>query len=459
MLFRLILIVLGLFILYVAIGSILPNVKHVNVSDETKKIVQNKSFTAEELGNDRASIIDDPTDALNLRLELVRKATESIDIVMYKVMDSQSTKAYFGEVYRAAERGVEVNVLVNGLTYLVYCNKPYMQALNTHPNITCRIYNPVNLLKPKTLQILMHDKIILVDDNYLLVGGRNVDERHFQPNGFDKAGADDLEVFVVNNQEGSNSVTHDVRRYIHELYDYKLTVIDQKNYQEKYIDRLLKAAKDFKTTDPKFYKKILEDFIKETVNTNKITLIHNPINAEKKEPILGYQLKELALKANKAVTVQTPYVTGNEDILNTFQKVAEKVDLIIQTNSLASTPNYFGFSNYYGNRQKIVNTGVNIYEYQSYDSVHNKSITIDDRLSLIGTFNMDDRSLHINSEVMLVVDSQELTVELLNKVDALRQQSSIVTKNNEAESLPVSFLKKILIYLFYILLRPLQFLI
>jgi len=429
------------------------------VSEKTKAVVRDRTFTSENEGRDWASLIDDPTDALNLRMQLAREAKNNIEIVMYKVMDSQSTKAYFGEVYQAAERGVKVNVLVNGLTYLVYGNKPYMQAMNAHPNITCRIYNPVNLLKPKTLQILMHDKIILVDNKYLLIGGRNVDERHFQPNGFDKAGADDLEVFVVNEQLQNKGVIPDVRRYIEGLYDYELTVIDKEKYQKNYINKLAEAAKSFPKTNQKFYKKTLTDFIQETVATNKVTLIHNPINAEKKEPILGYQLKELGLQAEESVTVQTPYVTGNEDILNAYQKISNQVDLTIQTNSLASTPNYFGFSNYYGNRPKIIDTGANIYEYQSYDSVHNKSITIDDRLSLIGTFNMDDRSLHINSEVMLVVDSKELTHKLLKKGRALRQQSNKLGADNGVETLPVPFLKKALIWLVYIILRPFQFLI
>jgi len=458
-LLRLILLLVILFILYVLVGSILPNVKHVGVSEKTKAVVHDRTFTSENEGKDRASLIDDPTDALNIRLQMVQDAKNSIDIVMYKVMDSQSTKAYFGEVYQAAERGVKVNVLVNGLTYFVYGNKPYMQSLNAHPNITCRIYNPLNLLKPKTLQTLMHDKIILVDNKYLLIGGRNVDERHFQPNGFDKAGADDLEVFVVNEQLENKGVIPDVRRYIEGLYDYERTIIDKENQRNNYISKLLEAAKKFPTTNPQFYEETLADFIQETVPTNKVTLIHNPINAEKKEPIIGYQLKALALQAKDSVTVQTPYVTGNEDILNTFKEVASQVHLTIQTNSMASTPNYFGFSNYYGNRQKIINTGADIYEYQSYDSVHNKSITIDDRLSLVGTFNMDDRSLHINSEVMLVVDSKDLTYQLLKKGAALRQQSNKLGEESREEPLPVPFLKKVLIWFVYIVLRPFQFLI
>ena len=71
-----------------------------------------------------------------------------------------------------------------------------------------------------------------------------------------------------------------------------------------------------------------------------------------KEPILGYQLKHLALKANKSVIVQTPYITGNKELMKGLQEVAEQVELTIQTNSSASTPNLYAFSNYIDTERK-----------------------------------------------------------------------------------------------------------
>ncbi len=464
---KLTIIILIGFLAYIVIGSILPNLKKINITEQTKEQLDEKTFTKDTTGVDRAALIAEATEALNIRMEMVRAAEHTIDIVMYKIVDSESTRAFFGEVYDAAERGVKVNLLVNGLTYLFYGNQSYMTALSTHENITGRIYNPVNLFKPGSLQNLMHDKMILIDDRYLLLGGRNVDERHFRPNGYSKSVAHDLEVFVVNTkaQGTSSSVIIEVRQYIQKLYDYKRTKRVKAKDRTHYIQKIQKAKAHYPLSNPQFYQKSLADFIEKTVATNKITFIHNPITAKKKEPTLGYQLRKLALNAQKSVIIQTPYITGNQTILSTLRHIAQRVTVTVQTNSPASTPNFFAYSNYYGQRQKMIKTNAAIYELQSTDSVHKKTFVIDDHLSMIGTFNMDDRSLYINTEVMLVIDSEPLTAELIQEAKKFQKQSLKLKGTNEyemapsVEEVPASFLKKSLLWASFVLLKSFQFLL
>lgn len=441
--------------------------KQEEVSEQTKRRTDKKQFTSNKIGPDRASVIINPADALNVRIETIRSAKESIDIVMYKIVDSDSTKAFFGEVYEAAERGVRVNIMVNGLMYMMYRNQKSMKALNAHPNITCRLYNPVHLLKPSRLQTLMHDKIILVDKDYLLLGGRNIDERHFKPKGFNQPFAYDLEIFVVNTDDSklAKSVIGEMREYIDGLYQYKLTeILDEKSHPA-FIQEILEVKKNYTKSNPQFYEKSIAYYIEETVATNKITLIHNPIEAARKEPVLGYQLRYLAMKSKERVVVQTPYMSGTEKIIESFDKVANRVNLSILTNSPASTPNLFAFSNYFGHREKFVNTGANIYEFQSYDSVHNKSLIIDDTLSIIGTFNMDARSLYINSESMLVVNGEEFNAFFTQDVEKFKKQSLKVGEDNEylpkedVEPLETSFIKKVFTWILFYLLRGIQFLL
>lgn len=460
-------LLIGIVILYYVFGSIIPAMKKVEVSDQTKKATEKKQFTSDSKGSDRASVIINPADALNIRIETVRSAKETLDIVTYKIVESESTQAFFGEVYEAAERGVRVNIIVNGLMAVVYRNHSTLEALSAHPNITCRLYNPVQLLNPTRLQFLLHNKIILADKNYLLLGGRNIDERHFRPVGFEEPLAYDLEIFVVNTDRtlSSTSVIGEVREYIDSLYQYKWTkILDEKRNPES-IQEILKTKKDYPKTNPQFYKKSIAYYIEETVPTNKITLIHNPIDAERKEPVLGHQLRYLAMKAKEKVVVQTPYMTSAKDIFKTFRTVANRVNLTILTNSSASTPNLFGFSNYYGRRKKFVQTGADIYEFQSYDSVHNKSVIIDDKISIIGTFNMDARSLYINSEVMLVVDSEEFNNFFTRDIEKFQNQSLKVGEDNEylpdedVEKIDISLVKKVFIWIFFHLLRGIQLLL
>lgn len=464
--FLLLLALVILLLLYLLIAVIFPHLKEVNLSDETKKKITHTNFTKETTGRDRASIIYEGKDALNLRMSLVQNSKSSLDIVMYKIVDSESTRAFFGEVYRAAERGVEVNLLVNGVTYIAYQNRPSFRALNAHPYITCRIYNPVKISKPQNLQFLMHDKIILADNQYVITGGRNVDERHFQPNGYEKAVAHDLEVFVVKTKNSNqNSVIYEVKDYIDRLYNSNWTVIDKEKENPTLVEDLLKASVYYKKTNPQFYKKSLNDFINDTVATNNITLIHNPISPVKKEPTLGAQLNFLANKADESVVIQTPYITGNNEITQKLKKMTNQTKVSILTNSLASSPNPFAYPNYYGHRRKFLQTGIDLFEFQSEDSLHNKSWMFDERLLAIGTFNLDARSLFINTEVMLVIDSVELTAKFTKHLEKIKEQSLQVGRNNkyivdkELKELKVPFIKKVLAWGSFNFFRGIQFLL
>ena len=82
------------------------------------------------------------------------------------------------------------------------------------------------------------------------------------------------------------------------------------------------------------------------------------------------------------------------------------------TNSAANNGNPFGSADYAVNRDKIVDTGIDIWEYEGGFSYHGKSILIDDNLSVIGSFNMDMRSAYLDTELMLVIRSSEINKQL-----------------------------------------------
>jgi putative cardiolipin synthase len=113
------------------------------------------------------------------------------------------------------------------------------------------------------------------------------------------------------------------------------------------------------------------------------------------------------------------------------------VRIRISTNSLASTDNVPAFVGYFRQRPSLLNAGVELYEYKAYPEIqaelieryqefvdnnprfglHAKSMVIDDELVFIGTFNLDPRSTHLNTEVGVIVRSQELAAELTQSIE------------------------------------------
>ncbi len=89
--------------------------------------------------------------------------------------------------------------------------------------------------------------------------------------------------------------------------------------------------------------------------------------------------------------------------------------------------------------------------------MHTKTLLIDDRLSLIGSFNWDMRSAYLDTELMLLVDSPTLNAALRAETDEMIGQSRLLmpdgtTAEGEAYTAPAASPVKLILYT---LLRPL----
>ena len=183
-----------------------------------------------------------------------------------------------------------------------------------------------------------------------------------------------------------------------------------------------------------------------------------------KEPTLGATLAQL-LSGCQKIRLQTPYATANPSTLAALTRLAKQGHVEYLTNSMASSPNYPAFSAYSSQRAKFLATGVEIYEYQSTDSIHGKSCVADGRISVVGSFNLDDRSLYIDTESVLIIDSPEFFAQLNAELDTLFAQSAAVGPDNAylpgsgATALNVSLGKRLLMGFVSIFSRLFRFLI
>ena len=182
-----------------------------------------------------------------------------------------------------------------------------------------------------------------------------------------------------------------------------------------------------------------DDYRKDTFETENVSLLFNPIHTRAKESVVWYQLGELMKKAKERVVIHTPYIICSE--------IAACVPCFASmTNSAANNGNPFGSADYDKNREKILNTGVDIWEYEGGHSYHGKSILIDDDISVVGSFNMDMRSAYLDTEIMLVVKSKEVNKQLeanMKKYEMeSRQIKSDGTYENPYQVKPVELTEK-----------------
>ena len=150
--------------------------------------------------------------------------------------------------------------------------------------------------------------------------------------------------------------------------------------------------------------------------------------------MLFYELMELCKSAKKQVILHTPYVIANDWMTKQLGKIGSKGQILL--NSAATNGNPFASSDYVRHKQELVDTGLEIHEYIGKISYHGKSIAIDDRLAIVGSFNMDMRSTYLDTELMLVIDSPEVTQALKASMDTLDAQAAVVADAEHYLSLP-----------------------
>lgn len=426
-------------------------------------------FYGDVAGADSAALVETPEEAFARRIELIRSAKETLDISYHCVKEGESVDCIFAEVLKAAQRGVQVHILMDGKVSGMSGEHGYLPAaMAAHPNIQYRIYNPVDLLRPWRWNALLHDKFIIADDSGLLLGGRNLGDEYFAPPDYAGKLTYDRDVLVLRTGTGE-SVIPKVRAYMDILWEAKETVTPR--FSEGKLQKgrakwpvLLETATAWEHRYPDYYlpKMPAADVV---VPTNRITLVNNPVEPYKKEPVIWHTLGEL-LKTGKQVDIQSPYTTAAPMTLQLFREIAENAEgLRLLTNSMASSPNYPAFSAYHYERKRFLKTGAELYEYQNTASIHGKSCLMDGRISVVGSFNLDDRSIYIDTETILIIDSEEFNRQLSMQFDTLYERCAKVGEDNDyvaedaAKVLEVPGKKRTTMWLFSLFSRAFRFLI
>ena len=196
--------------------------------------------------------------------------------------------------------------------------------------------------------------------------------------------------------------------------------------QEKLEERYEKIRREYPVLEE------TTDYVRMTFEVNKITLLSNPTHVYTKEPTVFYSLVEIMKQSKGEILIHTPYIICNEWMYESFQEICDRnPDTSLLTNSAANNGNPFGASDYLINKERLVDTGLNIYEYEGGVSYHGKSISVGNRLSIIGSFNMDMRSVYLDTELMLVIDSEAVNRQLRENMQVYEAASvKVLDKEN-----------------------------
>ena len=410
-----------------------PYTKQGTVTEETEAGFSKADFYGEGPCRDRAAILFDNTEALEERIRLISHASESIVLSTFDFCEDNSGKRMLAALYDAANRGVKVQILIDGYSYMTHVQgKASFQALGALDNVTIKVYNPINLLEPSKLMARLHDKYLLVDETAYILGGRNTydyflgDETNYKNY--------DWDVLVCRDGQDENSSFYQVEEYFQSVWslpDCKI-VMNTMPLRKNARNRVTEAGKaltvlyeNMKSEKEDWF--TAKDYTQMTVETSQIRLLSNPIDASVKEPVLFYNMTELMRQSEGKIVFHTPYILCNDYMMERLAALcAANPDVTMMTNSVANNGNPFGATDYLIHKPKILDTGVRILEYDQGVSYHGKCFTIGDRLTGVGSFNWDMRSAYIDTELMLVIDSAALNASMRNYMETYEHDALLV---------------------------------
>ena len=380
---------------------------------------------------ERVALVEDPHTSAKLRLELIRNAKESILISYHTFADGIYSSMFVSELMQAADRGVHITFMNDGMIGgLCSGSRDIANSMNSHENFEMYFYEPWSFI-PYRWHNRLHDKYLLVDGEYLLTGGRNISDKTFMPDGFKHDVVFDRDIFIEG--EKDRGIMQSVTYYDSCLKKSKCTKrMKVKDVPREKIDELIQLGIDNTEKHPELGGKVeqLKFF-----NVDSIRLISNPIGRGSKKALIWDEILRLAEETPGKMIIQSPYIVPFNSQLRELYAIHK--DMLFVTNSLRTTPNLPAFPHYLRNRYKIQDIAP-IYEYALEGSVHSKSIMIGDDISIIGSFNFDPRSLHLDTETMYVIESREFK-EYLESVTEQWKGASIVRKDNEEPVYPQGF--------------------
>ena len=392
----------------------------------------------------------DGAEAFDALAALIDRAERSLDLQYYIVRGDDSSRSLLQRVRAAAvERGVRVRLLVDDLN--TSGEEPLLLALSRVPGIEVRLYNPLpagrfstvtrvlaSLTELPRINRRMHNKMLVADNAIAITGGRNLGDAYFLRS--PSSNFVDLDVLAAGPVVRSLSSAFD--RYWNDELAYPVQAIagapatpasgpsplDVPVPEE--VGRRL--AGNAWTADLATGRLPALEWAPVRLLVDAPSKIGDAVAGGDPPPgpeqTLVDDLVGLIRGARSEVIVISPYfVPGTRGLALARELHARGVALRVLTNSLASTDApavHIGYSRY---RVPLLQSGVELHELRrqlgqpqarlgdygsSNASLHSKALVIDRRIAVIGSMNMDPRSVRLNTELGLVIRSAGIAEQL-----------------------------------------------
>lgn len=357
-----------------------------------------------EVGGSATHLLVDNSETRALRDALIDGAEESIHLSALLIEDDDLGWDAAFRLAAAAERGVEVRVLVDATTQYLFGGKYEQLAVMRDAGVHIIPYNPVDEWKwvrwqvdvELTANMRLHEKLLIVDGRDAVLGGRNVGD-HYLLDGHWR----DVCAHVTGLAVG------EIQRMFLEIWD-ELAAIEALAGcpQADEYGFFCPASGASLADEPRFYPAL------PATGGDRVRPVYS--NPRSDETPLGYLVTlDLVRAARSSIWIQQSYFVPPRRLRKHLKAAARRgVEVVVITNSKQSTDAfymYYASLNYY---EELIEAGVEIRHWRGDQNMHAKTMLVDGEVGVVGSYNLDPRSAVSNSESLAIYRDAAVVDEL-----------------------------------------------
>lgn len=387
----------------------------------------------------------DARDAFAARAFLAETADRCLDVQYYIWRKDNTGTLLFEALHKAADRGVRVRLLMddNNTSGL----DTTLAALDSHPNIEVRLFNPFVIRKPRALGYLtdfprlnrrMHNKSFTADNQATIIGGRNVGDEYFGAT--DGVLFADLDVVAIGPVVNETSDSFD--RYWASGSSYPVDRLLPPATSAPLAELAAEALRIEGSPEAAAYASSLREstFVRDLFQGSlelewavARMVSDDPakgLGLAAPEALLSEKLKQALGEPVTQLRLVSPYFVPTAVGVDWLVGLTKRgVQIQILTNSLEATDVAFVHAGYAKRRKALLKAAITLYELRrattspgqkeragsmgsSGSSLHAKTFSVDHARVFIGSFNFDPRSAKLNTEMGFVLESPAIAGQM-----------------------------------------------
>jgi putative cardiolipin synthase len=422
-------------------------------------------------GDSAFRIVSVGVDGFLMRAQMIDAAERTLDLQYFIFRGDETGRLLTDHLLRAADRGVRVRVLVDDGDTVA--GDEQISALDSHPNIQVRIFNPFAyrghsslrrglefMFHSSRLDYRMHNKLLVVDNAVALVGGRNIGNQYFQMDPESQFADDD--VFAAGPIAVRLSATFD--EFWNSPFAIPAAALGRHQSSPKALtarrgraaERSEQQLQTLNSDGIDYAARVATGEPYAGVLSGRLPLVwaqaevvcdspdkKNVESGDRRGRLMARSVLKAARAAQSEVLIVSPYLVPAADEFALLQDLRKRqVQVRILTNSLESTPDPAAQAGYLKYRIPLIKEGVELHElralvgntrgsgqtavisrYGNY-GLHAKLFVFDREKLFIGSMNFDQRSKHLNTEIGVIIDSPELAQQTAMRFESMVQPAN-----------------------------------